>query len=69
MDTLLNCKCCERKFNLNQREPVILNCCFDTACKDCVNNKMQNKDENQATKFKCGFCKTILEFIPNKSNI
>ena len=67
MEDLFTCKCCDKKYNLNSREPIILNCCFETACKDCVNNKMQKKDAKQA-KFKCELCKTGLEFIPSAPN-
>lgn len=32
----LRCPLCKHLFDFNQREPIILKCCDETACKECV---------------------------------
>jgi hypothetical protein len=56
------CFNCERKFNLDSREPIILICCGKTACRDCVNTKMIKNKEHaklgviKKGEFECSNC-------------
>ncbi len=36
----LICTCCNILFNLKTREPIILMCCQETACRSCVEKNM-----------------------------
>jgi hypothetical protein len=40
------CFACEQRFNLNLREPIFLNCCGKTACRQCVTTKMIKNEEH-----------------------
>ncbi|TNV81686.1 hypothetical protein FGO68_gene17685 [Halteria grandinella] len=42
MDTLtqLVCSLCDRRYNMDTRQPYIIKCCLETACKECVTTKM-----------------------------
>jgi peptidoglycan/LPS O-acetylase OafA/YrhL len=42
----LNCFDYQHRFNLNNREPIIMVCCGNTACRDCVITKMIKNKEN-----------------------
>ncbi len=62
MSIKLNCFDCQHRFNLNSREPIIMVCCGNTACKQCVTTKMiknsQNAERGIAKKgdFECSGC-------------
>ena len=34
------CSVCKNFFNLKDKEPILLKCCDETACRECVENKM-----------------------------
>ena len=51
MESELICPCCTKLYNLLAREPVILTCCGETACKECFHDKME-----QGLSFKCLLC-------------
>ena len=38
--TELKCSICHHQFNLKEREPILLKCCDETACRECVEAKM-----------------------------
>ena len=58
----LNCFDCQHRFNLTSREPIIMFCCGNTACRECVTTKMiknpQNAEKGLAKKseFECSGC-------------
>ena len=62
MSIKLNCFDCQHRFNLSTREPIVMICCGNTACRDCVTTKMiKNKQhaEMGVTKkgeFLCSGC-------------
>ena len=35
MDQLV-CGLCKRRYNLDTRQPYVVRCCFNTACRQCV---------------------------------
>ena len=63
MSIKLNCFDCQHRFNLSSREPIIMICCGNTACRQCVTTKMiknpQNAERGIAQKgdFECSGCK------------
>ena len=61
MEDLFTCKSCDRKYNLNSREPIILNCCYETACKDCVNKLKEIFNIFQSTGNRKSFI--VLQFL------
>jgi hypothetical protein len=42
----LQCPLCKLYFNLKNREPIILKCCEETACRECIESLMI-KSENK----------------------
>ncbi len=55
----LICTQCNILFNLTKREPILLMCCQQTACRSCVENNMikgQNKTIVVKSHFECSFC-------------
>lgn len=62
MSKKLNCFDCQHRFNLNSREPIIMVCCGNTACRDCVISKMIKNKENAVRgiakkgEFECSGC-------------
>ena len=62
MPSNLNCFDWKQRFNLNTREPIIMFCCGNTACRECVTNKMIKNKENaekglaKKGEFKCSKC-------------
>jgi hypothetical protein len=38
--SFLKCSLCKLSFNLKNREPIILKCCDETACRECVETLM-----------------------------
>lgn len=58
----LKCFVCQKRFNLDTREPIILLCCYLTACRECVTTKMiKNKDHAKMGvakrgEFECSGC-------------
>ena len=36
----LRCPLCKDHFDLNNREPILLKCCDETACRECVETLM-----------------------------
>jgi hypothetical protein len=63
MSIKLNCFDCKHRFNLSTREPIMMICCGETACRECVNTKMiknkQHAEIGVAKKgeFECKGCK------------
>ena len=62
----LNCPVCKQRFNKKAREPIYMQCCAETACKNCVLFKMTTNDEAKAqqdakemliSNFECALCK------------
>ena len=53
MESELTCPCCSKLYNLLARDPVILTCCGETACKECFHDKME-----QGLSFKCLLCES-----------
>ena len=51
MDHLPSCPCCNKIYNLQAREPLVLSCCGETACKECFQTKMK-----KGNNFKCTLC-------------
>ena len=62
MSIKLNCFDCKHRFNLSTREPIMMICCGNTACRDCVTTKMiknkQHAESGVAKKgeFECSGC-------------
>ena len=54
MESFLKCSICKENYNLHSKEPMVLFCCTKTACKECINDKM-NAEPQQ---FKCSICKS-----------
>ena len=57
--SFLKCSLCKLQFNLKNREPINLMCCSETACLECVENKMiksKNKEFVIKGDFECSFC-------------
>ncbi len=55
----LQCSVCNNFFNLKNREPIILMCCQETACRECVETlmmKSQSKELAIKGQFDCSFC-------------
>ena len=55
----LQCTLCNHFYNLKNREPIILICCQETACRECVENQMiksENKEFVIKGQFECSFC-------------
>lgn len=55
----LQCSLCTNFFNLKNREPIILMCCQETACRNCVETDMiksQSKEYVIKGEFDCSFC-------------
>ena len=38
------CPVCQERFNLKNRLPIVMACCGETSCKDCILKKMRKKD-------------------------
>ena len=51
MDHVLLCPCCDKMYNLQAREPLVITCCGETACKECFQTKMK-----KGNNFKCTLC-------------
>ena len=64
MEGFVNCKGCGRRFNLDNREPIVLFCCGATACSECAqkmntnNNSDASHTSNPEVIFNCIFCKS-----------
>ena len=43
----LKCAICKHLFNLKKREPINLNCCGETACRDCVETVMMKSESKE----------------------
>ena len=43
----LKCSICKQLFNLKIREPIILNCCGETACRNCVETQMMKSESKE----------------------
>ncbi len=57
--SILKCPLCKIFFNLKNREPIILKCCDETACRECVEKlmiKSESKELVNKGKFDCSFC-------------
>jgi hypothetical protein len=57
--SLLKCSLCKLPFNLKNREPINLECCDETACRECVETlmiKSQNKNPIIKGQFDCSYC-------------
>ena len=55
----LTCSLCKFPFNLKKREPIMLMCCQETACRSCVESKMIKSDRKEVVikgQFDCVFC-------------
>ena len=55
----LQCTLCKHFYNLKKREPIILICCQETACRECVESlmiKTENKELVIKGQFECSFC-------------
>ena len=55
----LVCSQCNLLFNLKTREPIVLYCCSNTACRDCIHRDMIKSDVKDIVKkgqFECAFC-------------
>jgi hypothetical protein len=44
----LNCPVCKQRYNKKAREPIFMECCAETACKNCVLFKMTTNDKVKA---------------------
>ena len=69
----LNCTQCSKRFNLDSREPIFLDCCYQAACKECLLTKMSlqihpQEDIIQQVQplFTCSLCKKSLDIVPSK---
>ncbi len=57
--SFLKCSLCKLSFNLKKREPIILKCCDETACRECVETLMIKSQSKQLVikgQFDCSFC-------------
>ena len=58
------CRVCDLRFNLDKRMPITMVCCGETACKQCVQNKMIKSSDHKFADFviqgqiQCSFCKS-----------
>ena len=55
----LKCSVCKRLFNLKDREPILLKCCDETACRECVETRMMKSESKEFVirgQFDCSFC-------------
>ena len=56
---ILKCSLCKQYFNLKNREPIIMMCCQETACRECAVTlmiKSENKEVVIKGQFDCSFC-------------
>ena len=64
MSIKLNCFDCKLRFNVSKREPIIMFCCGNTACREYVTSKMiksrENAERGIANKgeFECSGCQS-----------
>ena len=75
----LKCGICKHHFNLKNREPINLNCCGETACRDCVETRMMKSKSKEFVirgQYDCSFChfyhcapedyEKPIKLVPNK---
>ncbi len=62
MSIKMNCFDCKQRFNMTTREPIMMFCCGETACRECVTTKMIKSRHNaekgiaQKGEFECSGC-------------
>jgi hypothetical protein len=55
----LQCTVCKHFYNLKKREPILLKCCDETACRECVEQNMIKSESKELVikgQFDCSFC-------------
>ena len=74
-ENYLHCKSCNKKFNLMTREPIFLECCSQTFCKECIATKISTKLPPKIKYVKqdpvvpiCFNCNKTLFSVPSKVN-
>lgn len=66
MEDSLACKVCMKRFDFRTREPILVICCEENVCRQCITDRMTVLPDTKGVQ--CLLCGTILKKTPSKVN-
>ena len=78
VESMLMCGPCGRRYNLKEREPIFLDCCDETSCRECVYDRMKpivcpqdvssDPNDTKGIIFQCSLCNEKSDSVPKRPN-